>query len=268
MTRRWVIGIDEVGRGALKRRAPRLARCESERAPRHSFVIGIDEVGRAVRKRTSLARQSYVIGIDEVGRGALAGPVVVAAVALPANRKSQIANRALGKLRDSKKLSASQRAAWFKYLKQHPGLLYKISRVYPRGIERLNIARAANRAASRALLRLATSHRGLATRAKIYLDGGLFLDKKNLMAIGYTLNPKTVVRGDEKITAIKIASIIAKVSRDEYMKKLSKKYSQYGFEIHKGYGTKVHRARIKKYGPILMHRLTFLKKYSNIISNL
>ena len=93
----------------------------------------------------------YIIGIDEVGRGALAGPVVVAAAALPANGKWLITNgKPSGKLKDSKKLSIKQRETWFKYLIQRPALCYSIARVYPRQIEKLNISSAANSAAARA----------------------------------------------------------------------------------------------------------------------
>ena len=190
-----------------------------------------------------------VIGIDEVGRGALAGPVAVAAVFLPHNVR--LKNKSLGPLKDSKKLSPKQREAWFEYFKTIPGLTYAIARVYPRQIEKRNISACANLAAHRAFMRL-TKGRG---RQTVFLDGGLYLKNKNL---SMTLRAKTIVRGDEKIPAIAAASIIAKVSRDRFMRKLGRKYPGYGFEIHKGYGTKVHLAAIRRLGSSKVHRKTFL----------
>ncbi len=120
-----------------------------------------------------MKRAKFIIGIDEVGRGALAGPVVVAAAAV--SFKAQVSSRKLGKLRDSKKLSPKKREAWFAYFKDHPKITFAVVRVYPRGIERLNISQAANLAAKRACERLANGHSPIAARTKIYLDGGLFL---------------------------------------------------------------------------------------------
>ena len=206
----------------------------------------------------------YVVGIDEVGRGSLAGPVVVAAVILwPTFRLSR--NRA-SPLKDSKKLSSKQREEWFSYFKNHPHLSYATSRVYPRQIEKVNITKAANRAALRAFSRLSKTHNlsplpgWQAGKTLIYLDGGLYLGNgKKQRAKGKWQIVKTVVRGDEKIKAIMIASIIAKVHRDHLMTRLGKIYPKYGFEIHKGYGTKTHFRSLKKHGPSKAHRLTFLR---------
>ena len=96
---------------------------------------------------------SFVIGIDEVGRGALAGPVMVGAAALVVDKKI-LFPRALGKLKDSKKLSPGQRELWLQYFKKCPDIVFKTARVYPRGIERLNISKAANVAAEKALFAL------------------------------------------------------------------------------------------------------------------
>lgn len=200
----------------------------------------------------------WVVGIDEVGRGALAGPVVVAAAALPCGFAPR--NRALGALKDSKKLSARQREAWAEYFTQ--SAVFAVARVYPRQIEKLNISKAANLAAGRAFGRLCAvggGHRsgtnGTRANGRIFLDGGLFLGNGR-----QPKNAKTVIKGDEKITAVKIASIVAKVHRDRLMRRLAKKYPHYGFEIHKGYGTAAHRRAIKKYGPCPAHRLTFTGK--------
>ena len=193
----------------------------------------------------------YVIGIDEVGRGALAGPVVVGVVCIP--KKLILRNKKLGQLRDSKKLSAAKREAWFDHFRTLPDVRYALARVYPRQIEKRNISQAANLAAHRALGRLITKNKR--QKNEIYLDGGLFIKNREFStALGAT----TIVKGDEKIRAIAVASIIAKVSRDRFMKKLSKKHPGYGLEIHKGYGTRMHRAALMKLGPSVIHRQTFL----------
>lgn len=204
-------------------------------------------------------KRKYIIGIDEVGRGALAGPVVVAAVSLPRGFRPP---RRLGKLRDSKKLSPAQRERWFSYFISYPLFEYAVARVYSRGIERMNISNAANWAATRAYTRLMANGKWLMADSRVFLDGGLFLQRKS--ASSQRWSARTRVRADEKITAVKAASIVAKVSRDRYMEKLARKHSNYGFEIHKGYGTRRHRAAILRYGPSQVHRLTFLKKYPSM----
>lgn len=231
---------------------------------------------------------AVIIGIDEVGRGSLAGPVVVCAVAIPAGLR--IRNSELGTMRDSKGLSPEKRERWFKFFsaggesssggKNHPKISYTLARVYPRRIEKINISRAANLAALHAFSRLVS---GIKYQVSgVYLDGGLYLGNHRYIhghhrtdleflrksAYGRRLSATavvaTVVKGDEKIRAIKIASIIAKVSRDAQMRRLAKKYPSYSFEIHKGYGTRVHLAAIKKFGPSEVHRLTFIKKHTII----
>lgn len=202
----------------------------------------------------------WIIGIDEVGRGALAGPVVVAAAMVWKRRG--VRRKGLGKLKDSKKLSPKKREAWFAYFKSNPNIAFAVARVYQRGIEKLNISQAANVAAQRSCERLfrnieISKYRNIAPR--VYLDGGLYLGKK---VRGYPsqypyASVRTIVRGDEQITAIKIASIIAKVHRDRFMVRLAKKYPAYGFDVHKGYGTKAHYQALKKYGITDAHRKTF-----------
>ena len=217
----------------------------------------------------------FVVGIDEVGRGCLAGPVTVVAVAAPANLKFKIkkflpahAYRQAGgrqvklPLRDSKKLTARQREAWFEYVKTQPRILRARANVYPKTIDRINISKAANLAATRAVkkvIKLLDSK--LLSTSKIYLDGGLYLNIKALSASGYALNPRTVIRGDEKFNSVKLASIVAKVSRDKIMKRNHGKFPQYGFDEHVGYGTKKHIAAIKKHGICKLHRLTFVKNF-------
>ncbi|OGZ53346.1 MAG: hypothetical protein A3B25_03890 [Candidatus Ryanbacteria bacterium RIFCSPLOWO2_01_FULL_48_26] len=221
----------------------------------------MDEVGRAARKRASLARSRFVIGLDEVGRGSLAGAVVVCAVCIPKNLKLVTNNSQLGKLRDSKKLTRAKREAWYEYLRFHSRVRYAFARVHPATIDRINISRAANLAALRAFRRLC-GQCALFGKCRVFLDGGLYLGNKKMSVEDY--GAQTIVRGDERITAVKIASIIAKVTRDRSMKKLSRKFPDFGFEIHNGYGTERHIAAVKKFGPSQLHRLTFLKKYLKI----
>ncbi len=197
----------------------------------------------------------YVIGIDEAGRGSLAGPVVTAAVMIPKGFYPRSAR--LPRLRDSKRLSASQRALWFEYIKENPNIFHTSARVYPRGIERRNISKSANLAASRSLEMLYRDTNARPNRDAILIDGSLYLG----MARHKNLNAKTIIRGDEKMVAIKLASIVAKVTRDAYMVRLHKRYPLYNFDLHKGYGTALHRERIEKFGPVEVHRLTYIKKW-------
>jgi ribonuclease HII len=208
----------------------------------------------------------FIVGIDEVGRGCLAGPVTVAAVAIPMNYRPRTSNL---ELRDSKKLTAKQREEWFEWIRerskspvQSSKLYYVRANVYPKTIDRINISQAANLAATRALKKLlANSQLGLANRVKIFLDGGLYLNSKSLMASGYILNPRTIVRGDEKYNCVKLASIVAKVGRDRIMKRHHRTFPVYRFDQHVGYGTRVHIRAIKKHGPCELHRLTFIKNF-------
>jgi len=205
----------------------------------------------------------WIVGIDEVGRGALAGPVVVAAAAVPKGfrfKKSEI--KKLGTLKDSKKLSAAQREKWFAHFKNHPQLSFMLARVYPRRIEAINISGAANLAAFRAFGRLVKAGQFSLRNCEVYLDGGLFLKSKKdqlKSAKGIkSIKATTIIKGDEKIPAIAIASIIAKVTRDRFMRRLAQKYAVYGFDVHKGYATAAHRKAIAAHGPSAAHRLTFL----------
>lgn len=214
----------------------------------------------------------YIIGIDEVGRGSIAGPVTVAALAATANSKFQIPNSKL-RLRDSKKLSPKQREKWFAHIKNHPEILYAVSHVQPSVVDRINISQAANRAASKALGKLLKNKElRIKKKARIYLDGGLYLEENHKARISQSTNKsqsanftkhkqikaKTIIRGDEKIKAVMLASIVAKVTRDRLMVRLHKKYPKYGFLKHKGYGTKAHVAAIRRLGPSPRHRITFI----------
>lgn len=200
----------------------------------------------------------WVVGIDEVGRGALAGPVVVAAAMLAVDTKGRILHTPFRGLKDSKKLSSRQREEWLAYFKKYPAVQFATARVYPRGIEKINISAAANKAALSAFNQLLMNNR-LPSDTPIFLDGGLFLGSKKRQ-YEQQKTAKSMVKADENIPAVAAASIVAKVARDRFMVRLAKKYPKYGFDIHKGYGTSVHMKAIRKNGPCDAHRLTFLGK--------
>lgn len=191
----------------------------------------------------------FVIGIDEVGRGALAGPVVLAAVRL--RGRVRWSHPELGRIRDSKQLTPLRREVWFRYLTSHPALAWRIARVGPRVIDRINIARAANLAAYRLVTRM-TSADG---RRFVWLDGGLALPEH--------MPHRALVKGDERLPLIAAASIIAKVTRDRYMVRLAGGMPHYGFELHKGYGTRAHRRALRRYGLSPVHRRSFLSRLVN-----
>jgi len=211
----------------------------------------------------------YLVGIDEVGRGSLAGPVVVAAVALSSDL--EIKNKEFKmKLRDSKKLSVKQREHWLEWIKNHNSsvkghrqIYYAAASVYPKVIDRINISKAANLAAKRAFTKLCLIiGEQRMCNARVILDGGLFLSKVNSCQ-PYSIH--TIVGGDEKYNCIKLASIVAKVKRDRLLRHHHKQYPQYGFNQHKGYGTKMHLEAIKKYGLCPLHRLTFIKNFARVL---
>ena len=188
----------------------------------------------------------YIIGIDEVGRGPLAGPVMVCAAAIPRGMKFTPLENGV-RLDDSKKLTAKSREAWVKKLKK-AGVAFAVTSISPAVIDRVNISRAANLAVKRSLKKL-TEEKGIPIEhSVVFLDGGLFVE-----------GGRTMIKADQKINAVRAASVLAKVHRDRYMKKLSAKYPAYGFEKHVGYGTRAHLAAIKKHGLSPVHRKTFCK---------
>jgi len=197
----------------------------------------------------------YLIGLDEVGRGALAGPVFVSAVLIP--KKLKINSKKLGKIYDSKKLNPIKRFLWYKYLINDLKIKFSVSKIYSQKIDEINISSAANLAAFKCVLKIINQNNLNPKDYKIFLDGGLYLKSKDFQNKFFP-NAKTIIQGDKKYNVIKMASIIAKVKRDKFMENLEKKYPQYSFSKHKGYGTKLHFKLIKTYGPTPMHRLTFL----------
>ena len=180
-----------------------------------------------------------ICGVDEAGRGPLAGPVCAAAVILP--RDLQIPG-----LTDSKKLSDKKRRELFPVI-QEQAIAYGIGLASEQEIDEINILQATFLAMRRALDQLSV-------RPDLALiDGNRETD--------FGLPVKTVVKGDSLSANIAAASILAKVTRDNIMIQLSEQYPEYGFEIHKGYGTKAHYAALTEHGASPVHRRSFLKKF-------
>ena len=179
--------------------------------------------------------KKIVAGVDEVGRGSLVGPVYAAAVIL---------NKRIDKkrLKDSKKLSKKKREILDFYLKKH--CIWAIGSASLKEIEKHNILNASLLAMKRAIKKL---------RRKpnlVIIDGNKIPEIKNY-------NLKSIIKADQKIPSVSAASIIAKVSRDKFIRKLSKKFKNYGWETNCGYGTKKHLLALKKFGATHHHRKTF-----------
>jgi len=182
----------------------------------------------------------FVVGLDEVGRGPLAGPVVAAAVCI---KKSDLPPF-VENIRDSKKLSQKRREGWYKFLTEQPNIKWGIGLVSEKVIDRINILEATKLAMKQAVKALKIEPDYL------LLDGNFLLED-------LSISQKAVIRGDEKVISCAAASIIAKVIRDRLMLRYHQKFPQYGFDKHKGYGTKDHLAAIKKHGACPIHRTSF-----------
>ena len=180
-----------------------------------------------------------ICGVDEAGRGPLAGPVCAAAVILPPNLM-------IPGLNDSKKLTDKKRRELFPLIKEQ-AIAFGIAFADHTEIDTVNILQATYLAMERAIQQL---------RVKpeyALIDGNRAKD--------FGLPVKTVVHGDSLSASIAAASILAKVTRDDYMEQIAKEYPNYKFEVHKGYGTKAHYEALDNFGPCAIHRMSFLKKY-------
>lgn len=191
----------------------------------------------------------YLVGVDEAGRGPLAGPLAVGAVLVPARFDWKL----LPGVTDSKQLSAEKREAIFTEalaLKKAKQLDYRVAMTSAAVIDRLGLARALALAKARAIRGVATNP----TNTMVKLDG-------LLTAPPEFIYQETIVKGDQKELVIGLASILAKVTRDRLMTKLSQQatYEKYNFVTHKGYGTKQHRELIKKHGLSDVHRRSYCK---------
>ncbi|MCD6429372.1 ribonuclease HII [bacterium] len=190
----------------------------------------------------------YIIGIDESGRGPLAGPVIAVAVLKIKNYKLKIKN--LG-IEDSKKLSPRQRKEIYKVLKKYPQIVWGRGLVTAKVIDKINILEATKLAMRRAVQNLEKKLHKKLPRAKTVL----IIDGNQKIGTGFFEIP--VVKADETIFLCMCASIVAKVERDRLMEKYHKLFPVYGFDKHKGYPTKLHKKKLKKYGPCLIHRKSF-----------
>ena len=180
-----------------------------------------------------------ICGVDEAGRGPLAGPVCAAAVILPAGVE-------LPGLNDSKKMTDKRRRELFPVI-QETALAYGIGLASHEEIDQINILQATYLAMERAI-------------AQLEMRPDLLLIDGN-RAKDFGIPVRTVVKGDSLSANIAAASILAKVTRDDLMLKAAEEYPGYGFDIHKGYGTKAHYQALHELGACSIHRMSFLKKF-------
>ncbi len=178
----------------------------------------------------------FVAGLDEAGRGPLAGPVVAAAVIILDYKKIKIKN-----VKDSKKMTPKAREEIYEILTNHPHIKWGIGIVSERLIDKINILEATKLAMKKSVKNLSPDF--------LVIDGNFNINSD--------IPQKSIIKGDLKVFSISAASIIAKVTRDRIMHNFHKKYPQYGFDKHKGYGTAHHFKMIKKYGPSKIHRKSF-----------
>lgn len=187
----------------------------------------------------------WIVGVDEAGRGPLAGPVSVGVVKIPIDFDWEL----IPGVNDSKKISVKKREIVFetaKEAKENDFLDYSVKLVSATSIDSKGIVPAIKRAIKFAFKELELSPK----HCLIKLDGSLHAPEE--------FEQETIIKGDDKEQVIGLASILAKVTRDNYMKKIAVDFSEYGFEKHKGYGTKAHCEAIKKYGASIEHRKSYL----------
>lgn len=198
------------------------------------------------RAEKKLQREGYrlIAGIDEAGRGALAGPVVASAVVIKDFKKIR---GVLKLIDDSKKLSPFRREELYNTIIKDSNILWGTGVITNKTIDRINILKATKKAMEKAVLNLLKK-----TEIDFLVIDGNFL-------ISSLILQRSEIRGDERIFSCAAASIIAKVSRDRMMLNYHKKYSSYGFDKNKGYGTLFHRKKIKERGLTRIHRQSFCK---------
>ncbi len=189
----------------------------------------------------------YIAGVDEVGRGCLAGPVVAASVVFPETISI------LG-IDDSKKLSAKKRAELYEIIIEE-AIAYDVAFVDNNVIDEINILNATKRAM---ILSIESLDNKLNQKEGRHIEHVL-IDAVRIDALN--VSSDSIVKGDEMCISIAAASILAKVTRDNYMVEIHKEYDGYAFEKNKGYGTKEHYEGITKYGITPIHRRSFLKEY-------
>ena len=197
------------------------------------------EIENSIYAELQSQREDVLLcGVDEAGRGPLAGPVCAAAVILPQGTE-------IPGLNDSKKLSEKRREELYDLIMEK-AIAFGVAFASVEEIEELNILNATYLAMSRAISLLDP------VPALALIDGN--------RAKGVHFPNRCIVKGDAQCADIAAASILAKVTRDRYMRDLAEQYPQYGFEKHKGYGTAEHYSAIREYGPSPVHRMSFLRK--------
>lgn len=185
----------------------------------------------------------YVACIDEVGRGCLAGDVVACAVVLPIGLLIE-------GVKDSKKLTAKKRESLYEIIREK-AIAIGIGSMDAKAIDKFNIKKCTLMSMKKAIENLKDKNGDLITPNYVLIDAE---------HLDIDIPQKSIIKGDEKCHGIAAASIFAKVYRDRKCVDWAIKYPEYGFETHKGYGTKAHREALKKYGPCLIHRKSFLTK--------
>jgi len=211
----------------------------------------MDSATFAFEQRYAAQGYNPVVGIDEAGRGPLAGPVVAAACTLKHPEKilaqEHLDDALWDFVRDSKKVSVRKREEVFAFIQQQ--YYSGVGIISVETIDRINILQATFLAMKGALTAL-KAKTTLSEQTLILIDGN-----QNIPQI--SLQQKTVTKGDAKVKAIAAASIIAKVTRDRMMIEYATLFPQYGFDKHKGYGTKMHMDALKKHGATPLHRMSF-----------
>ncbi len=198
-------------------------------------------------------KTKWIIGIDEVGRGPIAGPVAIGFIKIAQENEKQVLHRFVT-IKDSKQLSEKKREVWFGKIIQEQtlgNLEFCVTMSSSKVIDKKGIVPAISTAMKKGLKKM----KGPANEKvfSLLLDGSLYAPK-------IFCNQETILKGDETEIIISMASVVAKVTRDRKMKRLSKKYPGYGFERHKGYGTKFHYGCIEKKGMSEIHRRSFLRR--------
>ena len=197
-----------------------------------------EQIDKLKFEKEEEAKGNFLIaGVDEVGRGPLAGPVCVAAVIMPLDDLIEGVD-------DSKKLSEKKRNLLFEQIKEK-AICYSIEMVDEETIDKINILEATKLCMKKAI-------ESLSLKPDVVLIDAI-------SKLDTDVNLRGIIKGDALSYSIGCASILAKVTRDNLMVELAKEYPEYGFEKHKGYGTKVHIEALKEYGPCVHHRLSFLK---------
>jgi len=196
------------------------------------------------REEKKLWKKGYkrIACVDEAGRGPLAGPVIAAAVMINLNQNSKL-KKTLKGVKDSKKLTSKERERLYNLITQNVKIKWARGRVSGKVIDKINILEATKLAMKRSIENLKEEPDFL------IIDGNFTLDLK--------VPQKSIKKADNKVFSCALASIIAKVHRDNIMRRLCKEYPQYVFDQHKGYPTKLHRRLLKKYGPCRIHRKSF-----------